>query len=149
MRKIIDSIRNINFFLRYPIAKEFIKFCFVGVTNLAVDIVVYWFLTRALDLYYFYAAVVSFCVAVTWSFLVNRRWTFRHRGSDLGGQYLKFFVANVISMIINLSLFYIFVDYLLVHDLLSKVVVAVIVVFFNFSINKFWTFRPANAVTEL
>lgn len=145
MKKIIARIRNINFFICYPIAKEFIKFCFVGVTNLAVDILVYWFLTRAVDLYYFYAAVLSFVVAVTWSFLINRRWTFRHQGSDLGGQYIKFFVANLISMAINLSLFYLFVDYLNVYDLLAKALVAIIVVFFNFSLNKFWTFRPEAA----
>ena len=137
----LSFIRNFPPFKKYPIIKEFIKFCLVGLTNLAVDFCVYWILTRLLSWYYLLAAVGSFLVSVSWSFFINKRWTFRHRGGDLRGLYFKFLVANTLSIIFNLGLLYIFVDFAHLHDLLAKLISSFIVAFLNFSLNKFWTFK--------
>ena len=136
-----NKIGNHFIFKKYPITKEFIKFCLVGLTNLLIDISVYWFLTRWLNLYYLLAAVGSFVVAVTWSFFINQKWTFRYQGNDLRLKYIKFFVANFISMILSLCLLYVLVDIIGLFDILSKFLVAVVVAFVNFGLNKFWTFR--------
>jgi len=126
---------------RLPLMKEFIKFCLVGLTNLAVDFFVYWLLTRFFNWYYLLAAVASFLVAVSWSFFLNKRWTFRHRGGNLSRLYVKFFLANAVSIIFNLGLLYILVDFFNLHDLLAKLSASAIVAGFNFSLNRFWTFR--------
>ncbi|MFA5029388.1 MAG: GtrA family protein [Patescibacteria group bacterium] len=148
LKKIKNQISGFYFFRRYMIAKEFIKFCLIGLTNLFVDMSVYWLLTRFFHFYYLLAAIFSFVVAVTWSFYLNRHWTFRHQEKDLSRQYIKFFIANLISIFINLSLFYVLVDYWHFYDLLAKFLAAMIVAFLNFSLNKFWTFRkPANSQT--
>jgi putative flippase GtrA len=139
----MEFIRSFFLFKKYPVTKEFVKFCLVGFTNLLIDIFVYWLLTRWLGFYYLLAATMSFAVAVSWSFYFNRRWTFRHLHHNILRQYLKFFVANAISLFANLSLFFLLVDLLALYDLLAKLLVAVIVAFLNFSLNKFWTFRPS------
>lgn len=126
---------------RQIIIKQFVKFCLVGTSNLIIDISVYWVLTRTFHIYYLLAAVFSFVIAVSWSFYFNRRWTFRHQGQDLGNQYFKFFIANVLALILNLSMFYLLVEYINFYDLLAKLIIAFIVAFFNFSLNRFWTFR--------
>ena len=143
-----QKFNQIIIFKKYPVAKEFIKFCLVGFSNLILDMSGYWIFTRVFHLYYILAAVLSFSIAVTWSFFVNRRWTFRRRGSGFAGQYFKFIAANLISMALNLSLLYLFVDYGGLHDLLAKLISSFFVAFVNFTINKFWTFgktdeRPA------
>ena len=131
-------------FHKYPITKQFIKFCLVGSTNLILDVFIYWFLTRVFDVYYMLAGVLSFVLVVTWSFLINRRWTFRHNGADTTSQYLKFFVVNVIVAILNLSSLYIFVEWFDFYDLAVKLAAAVVMAFVNFGLNKFWTFRTHN-----
>src|SRR3989338_2042691 len=143
--------QSANFYLfnKYPITKQFIKFCLVGFTNLTIDIFIYWLLTRALGLYYLVAGVISFVVAVSWSFFMNRRWTFRHNGSDTASQYVKFFVVNVIVMILNLSSLYIFVEWFDFYDLAVKLVAAVIMAFINFGLNKFWTFKKLAIASRL
>ena len=83
----------------------------------------------------------SFVLAVSWSFVINRYWTFRHQGRDVGNQYVKFLIANAFVMVLNLSLMYTLVDLLHVYDLLSKLIIAVILAFVNFTINKLWTFK--------
>ena len=139
-KKIKNLISGFPIFSRYPITKEFTKFCLVGFSNLFLDLAVYLLLTRYLHIFYLLAGICSFVVAMSWSFFVNRQWTFRHQGGNLKQLYLKFFIANAISMVANLSLLYIFVDGLHINDILSKFLVAVVVAFLSFSLNKFWTF---------
>ena len=145
MKKIFGLI------VKYPIVKEFIIFCSIGLTNLAVDFSVYIFLTRVVHLYYIVAAIISFVVAVTWSFYANKKWTFKYSGGNLRLVYIKFFIANSISIIFNLLIFYGFVEYWHVWDLLAKFLSSVVASFLNFSINKFWSFRikesPGNTLS--
>ncbi|MEK7072152.1 MAG: GtrA family protein [Patescibacteria group bacterium] len=136
---------NFYLFHKYPVTKQFIKFCLVGSTNMVIDIFVYWFFTRIFSVYYLLAAVFSFVVAVTWSFFMNRRWTFRHNGHNTTSQYVKFFVVNISVMVLNLSFLFIFVDWFGFYDLIVKLAAAVVFSLVNFSFNKFWTFRTYNA----
>ncbi|MEK7653523.1 MAG: GtrA family protein [Patescibacteria group bacterium] len=149
IRKIRERANNFYLFQKYPVSKQFVKFCLVGTSNMILDILVYWFLTRIFNLFYLLAAVCSFIVAVSWSFYFNRRWTFRHLTGNPTNQYLKFFVANAVSMVLNLFLFFLLVDVFKVYDLLAKLMVAVIVAFFNFSLNKWWTFRKSDVGSRM
>jgi putative flippase GtrA len=122
--------------------KQFIKFAIVGSSNTLVDFVIYIFLTRALGWHYMVAATAAFVVAVTWSFYFNRRWTFRahvHRHS-VRRQYARFVAANGLSLVLNLSLFYMIVDVYGVYDLFAKAGAGSIVALFNFNLNRLWTF---------
>lgn len=134
--------KSADFYLfhRYPVSKQFVKFCLVGFTNMAIDILVYWLLTRLFNYYYILAAICSFAVAVTWSFFINRRWTFRHTGSDMASRYFKFFTVNTIIAFLNLTSLFILVDWFGFYDLAVKVVAAIILALLNFSFNKLWTF---------
>ncbi|MDO8669176.1 MAG: GtrA family protein [Candidatus Buchananbacteria bacterium] len=132
---------NFYLFHKYPITKQFVKFCLVGSTNMVIDISVYWFLTRVFNIYYILAAFLSFVLAVTWSFFINRRWTFRHGGKDTTSQYVKFFAVNTVVMILNLSFLFILVDWLDLYDLAVKLLAAIVFSLVNFSFNKLWTFR--------
>lgn len=136
----MDWLRKNKIIIKYPIIKEFIKFCLVGMTNLVIDMSVYYFLTRFLHLYYIVAGCISFVISVTWSFYINRKWTFRMAHDDSSSRYFKFFGANFISIVINLTLLYLMVDFWHWHDITAKLITTVIVAFVNFSLNKYWTF---------
>jgi len=148
IKKIIKRVSGFYLFHKYPITKEFTKFCMVGLTNLVVDMVFYLLFTRFFHLYYIFAAIISFVFAVSWSFFINRRWTFRHQEKDLFTQYIKFVIANLVGLLINLLLLWIFVDFIGLHDLAAKLIVTVIVSFVNFMLNKLWTFRKSVDLTS-
>jgi putative flippase GtrA len=134
------KFKNVGIIKKFPVLIQFCKFCMVGWTNVAVDYLVYWLLARIFGWYYMLARVIAFIVAVTWSFFLNRRWTFKHCGRKHSAQYAKFFVANGISMVLNLALFYLFVEHFSMNDTLAFLLVAALVSVFNFSINYFWAF---------
>ncbi len=142
MKNFFFKIKNFRIFRQFPIAGQFLKFCLVGLTNLAVDTIVYWFLTRLFGWYYILAAGGSFGVAVSWSFLLNRTWTFRAFPGRAASQYPKFVLANLAALATHLILFYFLVEVFGIYDLAAKIFAAVAAAGLNFFLNRFWTFRP-------
>lgn len=134
---------NFYLFNRYPVTKQFVKFSLVGSSNTIIDFLVYLLLTRLFNLYYILAAVISFIVAVTWSFFLNRRWTFSHSGKNATSQYIKFFIVNTVVMVLNLSSLFVLVDLFNFYDLIAKLVAAIFLAVLNFSLNRFWTFKTS------
>ena len=127
--------------IRYqPLIRQFIKFCLVGLTNLVFDFSVYFFLTRFLHLYFVLANVFSFTVAVTWSFWLNKHWTFKNHLKDYQRQYLRFFITNILGMIWQTSLLYLLVTVAGWHDLVAKALAVVLVAFWNFGLSRWWAF---------
>jgi putative flippase GtrA len=142
MRRAIAYVRNHEWLAEREGIRQFIKFGIVGVGNTLVDFLVYFLLTRYFDFYYLVANAVSFIMAATLSFTLNKFWTFRDRRRHvIKGQYAKFIVVSTIGAILAEGTLFIFVHFFGVHDLLAKLLVVTIVVFWNFFANKFWTFR--------
>lgn len=146
--KFIDKI--LYFFLRkyllkFPSLKQFVKFSFVGVINTLIDFVVYCALTRLIHffaVYYLMANAISFSCAVTNSFILNKRWTFKDLSKEqLHLKYLKFFLVNIFSLAIVEILLFLLVNKLGIYDLFAKVIVLLYYVVSNFFLSKLWVFR--------
>ncbi|MFH0874122.1 MAG: GtrA family protein [Candidatus Komeilibacteria bacterium] len=134
----------VNFFLfrRWPILAQLTKFALIGVSSFIVDMLVYVVLTRLTGLYYLLANILSFLISAAWSFYWNKRWTFRTAVSQpLGQQYFKFLSVNIVGLFLTSVLLFIFVSGWSWNDLLAKFIIAIIVMLWNFSLNKIWTFR--------
>jgi len=127
--------------LEKKIVRQFIKFCLVGAVNTLIDYSVYIGLTRGLGIYFLYANICSILVAMSFSFVFNKYWTFRNYHHDIKGQYLKFFAVNTVYFLLNNAIFYILVTYLLVFDLFAKIIAIIIGLSWNFMANRHWTFK--------
>lgn len=123
------------------IFKQFLKFCLVGVLNTLLDFAVYWFLTRSLGMYFFYANFISVLVAMSFSFVMNKFWTFSNFNKNIKKQYLQFAAVNLIYYILNNAIIFLGVNYLLIGDLWAKVLSTAIGLIWSFGANKVWTFR--------
>lgn len=144
MLKLILSVAN-RVFNKIPSLKQFIKFALVGFSNTITDFIVYYLLTRLIfwfGHYYLVANMISFTVAVTQSFFINKRWTFRQTGNDnFRRQYVKFFLVNLLALSVNQFLFYLLVETAQLHDLFAKVLLVISNVLINFTLAKFWVFK--------
>jgi putative flippase GtrA len=131
---------------------QFIKFCVVGSSNFVIDYCVAYVLTFHLHMRWEVAQVISFCAAVTNSFFWNSRWTFRALNvSDQKRQYAKFFAVNIAGLLVGMAImktvFMVFASSH--HDptptewIVAKLCSTAIVVFWNFLVNKHWTFKKA------
>ena len=56
-------------------------------------------------------------------------------------QYSKFLIVSIGGLILSQRIFIFGVHYLKISDILTKLAAVVIVTFWNFALNKLWTFR--------
>ncbi len=127
---------------------RFLKFAIVGVTGMVVDLSILTFSREVLGLPLSIAVLLGFSLAVVSNFTWNRLWTFpESRNLPLGRQLIQFIIVNVIGLGINelvvLGLHPVFS--VVLHDpasyLAAKVIAIGIVLFWNFFVNRAWTYR--------
>src|ERR1051326_3778389 len=82
--------------------RQFVKFCIIGLSSMAIDIGVSWYLTYQLHWLWFVAKTFSFSLAVTNGYIWNSMWTFRGLGSGpRHEQYMKFVAVNIVGLLLN------------------------------------------------
>jgi putative flippase GtrA len=95
-----------------------------------------------LHFFYLVAQVLSFLAAVAVSYLLNKRWTFRdQRRPLLSRQLIQFLLVSTVGVVLSTVTLALLVRYGQLSDLVAKVIVVLIVLFWNFFANKHWTFR--------
>lgn len=98
---ISGSVAN---FAARPGARQFVKFCIVGLSSTIIDFGLLNLLHYRVGLPLAVAATCSFLVAVTNGFYWNRRWTFRAGEGDAAKQYSKFIATNIVGWLLNLTI---------------------------------------------
>ena len=128
--------------------KLFFKFSMVGTTGAIVDLgllnFLHYFVWRdAWSIMLYPAVAISFSAAVLNNYTWNILWTYSHQ--DHSDQHhitlSKFFVVSVIGLLINLTIVYLMTDVLRFYWLIGKLVAMGIVLFWNFTANRLWTFN--------
>lgn len=160
------SAKNGNLLSR-PGLRQLVKFCIVGGVSTVIDKGLYWLLLLVASRYaphtpWWLWQSISFCVAVSNGFIGNRLWTFKSEHatksskSEARTQYFKFIVTNIIGLGLNLvfSKFFLIaltgdMKHTKIDDprifVLASLCAVPIVVIWNFSAAKFWTFRAPKA----
>jgi putative flippase GtrA len=87
--------------------RQFFTFACVGAAGFVVDSAVLLVLLRATDAGLYFSRLVSFLCAATFTWAVNRLWTFRGAAPSLhaGAQWLRFVVINSVGGLINLGIY--------------------------------------------
>ena len=116
------------------------KFCAVGASGYAVNLLVYSLLVEGLGLHYLVAATCSFVVAVTNNYTWNRVWTFRGARGHVAYQGARFLVVSTLALGANLLILHLLVR-LGVGEVLAQAIAIVLVTPLNFVGNKLWSFR--------
>lgn len=147
--------------------RRFVKFAIVGGIGAIVDfsilnlliLVPGWEKFINIDAFYswvpdydwrkFFANIVSVTCAIISNFWWNRRWTFpESREHDLHVSFGKFAAVNLVGLVINQTVFVLTDQYifgrLFDHPFdynLAKATAIGIVLFWNFFVNRRWTYR--------
>jgi putative flippase GtrA len=136
--------------------KRFVKFAMVGAAGSVTDFAVLNLMVQWAGASLVLANTISFTAAVIQNFLLNRRWTFpESQERHASGQLAQFAVVSIIGLGINqivfLTLHHLWdaylihaygqdMGYLLSYNL-AKLFAIGVVLFWNFSANRLWTYR--------
>jgi putative flippase GtrA len=119
---------------------QLFKFGVVGGSGYVINLIVFALLTEALGIHHIAAAVLSFCVAVSNNFLLNRHWTFQATEGHAGFQAARFFAVSLLALGVNLVFLYLLVDVAAAPELPAQAIAVAGAMPFNFLGNKLWTF---------
>lgn len=135
---------------------RFLRFAIVGAIGTVVDFGTYTLLNDLLGMPEVPSSVVSFCVAVLSNFTWNRMWTFPDsRSKPLLRQITEFTIVSVIGLGIRTPIFAFLMNpmnrlfarvtfYLLpegfLGDKIALGIAIIIVLFWNFFANRYWTY---------
>lgn len=129
--------------------KRFLKFAVVGAWGFIVDFTILNILMFEAHFPAWLANTCSFTIAVLNTFTLNRVWTFpESRQRPISKQFAQFFVVNLFGYAINELVF------LGSHHLIwghfftpmvawniSKATASAVALFWNFGVNRLWTWR--------
>jgi putative flippase GtrA len=102
---------------KQKLVAQFGKFVLVGIMNTLVDLIVLNVEMAVTGIVvgggYSIQKAISFLFAVTFSYVINKHWTFQDKSKDGEGKKMsQFFAVSVVGMIINVSVATIVVTYL-------------------------------------
>jgi putative flippase GtrA len=146
-----------HFGVREKEAERFFKFLIVGTIGFIVDFGILTFLVEVVGLLPVVANTISFSSAVVSNFTLNRYWTYPDsRSKRRRIQLLQFGMVSLIGLAINNGILLLLThpfDVLLhtVHVspavdgyIPAKMVGTVVVLFWNFFINRYWTYNDVD-----
>ena len=116
------------------------RFATVGGAGYAVNIVTFAVCVGPLSLDYRVAAVVSFLVAVTNNFVLNRSWTFRKQVGAVAFEAPRFLVVSLVAFGFSLLILTTLVG-LGSPEVVAQAIAICCATPLNFVGNKLWTFH--------
>lgn len=148
-------------FVKNPAERgRFLRFAVVGIIGAIVDFGTFNILENFFHVVPVVASMVSFSAAIISNFLWNRFWTYPDsRSKPVTQQLIQFAIISLVGLIIRTPLFafmdHRFVDFAQVVDLpnlsidllesvahnLALAIAVGVVMFWNFFINRFWTYN--------
>ncbi|GIZ10408.1 GtrA family protein [Flavobacterium sp. UMI-01] len=120
---------------------KFFKFGLVGFTGLLIDFGVTWFCKEKLKWNRYVANSAGFLFGVTNNYFLNKYFTFDNHNPEIGLQFLSFLIIAIVGFSINTSVLYSLQKKTSINFYASKILVTIIVFFWNFGANSFYTFK--------
>jgi putative flippase GtrA len=122
---------------------KFIRYALVGFTGVAVDFSITYIFKEYAKVSKYIANSLGFSTAVVTNYLLNRYWTFGAGNEDVFIQFGTFLGVSLVGLLINNIIIFLLNEKLKMNFYISKVIAIMVVVFWNFFVNYYYTFRSA------
>lgn len=139
MKDKMDSNNNQPVFSPGSLIQQFIKYAGVGGIAFICDYAVFA-LALFLNIHYLFSTLLAFCAGVTVSYLMCVVWVWRGTEATTFKDMTLFVLIGVVGLLLTLVLMWFFVEILSFNPMLSKLVVAGLVVIWNFGMRKTFVF---------
>ncbi|WP_458454920.1 GtrA family protein [Methanobrevibacter sp.] len=117
---------------------QFFRYIFVGGTAFIVDFVTLYFFSEICGIYYLFSGVLSFLISVLVNYQMSTKWVFNPDKIDNKIlEFNLFIIISAVGLIFIEILFYFFTDILGIYYLLSRVISAILVMFWNFFARRY------------
>jgi putative flippase GtrA len=121
---------------------QLIRFCGVGASGYAVNLISFALLVHVLGITYWVASPIAYLIATGNNFYWNRRWTFSHaREGHPAHQAWKFFAISLLSFGVNYAVLITLVKTTGMEQVLAQAIANGVGMPVNFLGQKLWSFK--------
>ena len=115
----------------------------IGSFSSGLDFLIYTLLVQLVGLQYLVANCISVVAGISTSFYLNRNYNFKVK-DHTKRRFSIFLSVGLCGLVMSNLILYLCIDNLGMDKLISKLLSIVLVVFFQFLVNKYLTFKPTN-----
>ena len=124
----------------YSKFRYLILYGIIGCISSGLDFILYTILVELCNLHYIAANCISVLVGITTSFTLNRKYNFKVTDKT-AQRFAIFLVVGLAGMLLSNLILWISIDVLSLNAIVSKLLSIMLVVFFQFLLNKYITFN--------
>lgn len=133
-----------NFIKRlYYKFRNLILYGIIGSFSSGLDFAIYMLLVQLAGLQYLLANCISVLGGITTSFILNRNYNFQVKDKTKR-RFAIFLTVGLCGLMLSNIILYVCIDLFDINKIISKLLSIVLVVFFQFIVNKYFTFKPSN-----
>lgn len=133
--------------------KRFFRFAVVGLSGTLLDFIVLNFLKIVFGLPTLPANVISYSCGIINNYFLNRFWTYAEvKEKNQAARFWQFTLVSLLGLLLNNLLmwglekpFGLLLNNPAQGYLPAKIVATAVVVFWNYYVNRYWTFKDADA----
>lgn len=121
---------------------QFLRYIFVGGAAFIVDFGSLYLLTDLFGVYYLISAAIAFVLGLIANYLLSISWVFNKRTLDSRGmEFSVFALIGIVGLVLNEVFIWFFTAEVGLYYLISKIISAIIILFWNFFARKYVLFR--------
>ena len=121
--------------------REITSYIIFGVLTTLVNIFTYSFLVLFVDLNYLISNIIAWVISVIFAYITNRKWVFKSKNENIIKEFSLFISGRLFVGVLDMTILFVCVEFLLLNNLISKVITQVIVVISNYLISKLVIFK--------
>ena len=113
----------------------------IGSFSSGLDFAIYTLLVQVLGVHYIAANCISVVAGISTSFILNRNYNFKVKDKT-GRRFGIFLCVGFTGLLLSNLILYTCINTFALNKIVSKLLSIVLVVFFQFLVNKYFTFKP-------
>lgn len=126
------------------INKETILYVIFGVLKTIVNLIAYYLFSNIININYLISNAIAWIISVVFAYITNKFFVFNssYINKDvIIEEFIKFMNCRLISGLSEVVLLFLFVDLLLMNDIVAKLIIGVLVALINFIFSKVFIFK--------
>jgi len=121
-------------------SSKFIKYCFFGGLAAIIELASFFIINSFFEISYFIATPISFIIAATTNFILQRKFTFKNNYEKKHKQFIVFALIAIGGLIINWAATIAYVELFHLLPILAKFFAILTALIYNYTMNKKITF---------
>lgn len=126
------------------INKEIILYVIFGALTTIVNLIAYYLFSNIININYLISNAIAWIISVVFAYITNKFFVFNssYINKDvIIEEFIKFMNCRLISGLSEVVLLFLFVDLLLMNDIVAKLIIGVLVALINFIFSKVFIFK--------